>query len=200
MYQPVALAENLCRRLSDVELYTFEIQELASTPDANNPVLISSRLVGYFGSCKAVLDAGAIALTHLYGLGAKTKKDEKPFTLKEQDFAKGFFWQVLQSEQRPVYDRYQPLRGTLDEITLWRDAAIHRVSPLVITTMARDPSTEIAAFYSYSLVLDPEARLDALLSMEESFGTVSVAAFFNGWQPDISRFCEEVCSDIIANT
>src|SRR5687767_14029845 len=59
MYQPVALAENLCRRLSDVELYMSELQALASTLDANNPVLISSRLVGYFGSFKAVLDAGA---------------------------------------------------------------------------------------------------------------------------------------------
>jgi hypothetical protein len=147
-----------------------------------------------------LLDAGAIAVTDLYALGAQTKSNGQPFALKEQDFAKGFFWQVLQKEMPSVYARYLPLKETIDAVIPWREAAIHRVSPLVITTMARDPNTQVAQFYRYSLVLDPEARIDALLSIEESSGTVPVLHFYDLWMPDLSKFCDEVCADIKANS
>ena len=67
----LTLAENLCRRMADIDYYAEAIS--ASLADATGAFaqakVVGTLLVGYFGACKSVLDAIALAIDDLFGLG-----------------------------------------------------------------------------------------------------------------------------------
>ena len=76
----VILAENLCRRLADVELFAQYISEAQRESDTfQAAILIGTFLVAYFNACKSLMDAGAITLAKVYNLNLKNK---------EMDFSK----------------------------------------------------------------------------------------------------------------
>jgi hypothetical protein len=160
----VALADNLCRRLGDVDYYAKLVtDEMATMRGTWAAKATCSLLVGYFSACKSVLDAGAIALSKLYALGVKTGR--KPLANKEMDFArtnKRNFWWVLLEEQPAVHARYIGFAGTFGEIFNWRDAAVHRIHPFVIATVTRDSETNVHSMHGFDLVLDADPAFSKL--------------------------------------
>lgn len=198
----VALAGNLCRRLGDVEYYVKLItDELDSKRGAFTAKAVSSLLVGYFSACKGVLDAGAMALANLYSLGLKSRRRE--LVNKEMDFArqgKGSFWAALASEQPAVHRRFTRFTGTFGEVFEWRDAAIHRIHPLVITQMRRDAETGVAHIDSFGLVLDADPAFSKLWNQKNPWKTTDPLHFHKKWQPQLVEFCTEVCQDIIGQS
>jgi len=79
----ITLAENLCCRLADIELFVRYIAEAGKESNAfQAAILIGTFLVAYFNACKSLLDAGAITLARIYNLNLKNK---------EMDFSKAVF-------------------------------------------------------------------------------------------------------------
>ena len=81
------LAENLCRRMADIELYASMIRKQQEETDYKRAtVLIGTFLVGYFTSCKALFDAVSISIATVYDLNLTDKK---------RAFGKDQFWRQL---------------------------------------------------------------------------------------------------------
>lgn len=198
----IELAENLCRRMGDVEFYMKRIaDELATLNGTHTAMTVSSLLVGHFGACKSVLDAGAITLARLYRLGRTIKG--RDLTNKEMDFArqgKGNYWAILQSEQGDVYQRYARFQGVVGEIVTWRDAAVHRVFPLVITALARQPKTSVHEIHHFDFALDPDPDYNKVWSQSKLVRWSDPLHFHRRWQPKLLALCEEVCRDITIRT
>lgn len=198
----IALAENLCRRMGDVEYYGQRISdELETMRGSYTAKTVSSLLVGHFSACKSVLDASAITLARLYHVGRKSRGRE--LASKEMDFArqgKGSFWSLLQSEQPAVSKRYVRFTGPFGEIIEWRDAAVHRVFPLVVTAVARRPETGIASIHHFDLALEPDPDVAKLFSRPKSVRQSDPLHFHRKWHPHLLALCEEVCRDIKSQT
>ena len=87
--------------------------------------------MAYFNACKSLLDAGAITLAQVYNLNLRDK---------QMDFSKQIFWERLEDRTGPtINSRYEPFRSLFDEIIKWRDAAVHRTTPFVITHSPDNP-------------------------------------------------------------
>ena len=195
-YDPaIALTANLCRRLADVIVYAWDVKEVYRHPRDGRHLMIATRLVGYYSACKALLDAGAIALTTQYKL---VKSNGDPLGPKEQDFAKGAIWTALEGQHKPVCDRYTVFRTTINDVCEWRDAIVHRVTPLTLGQLARFPGTNTAEFHSYVMALDKDASLSDLL--ENRTDTVDPTYHHGLWGPDFEKFCVEVGADIKATS
>lgn len=114
----VQLAENVCRRMGDVEYYAHLVRiELEKKEGTFSAKATSTLLVGFFAACKSVLDSIAITLARVFRLGIKTLKSE--VAPKQMDFArqgKGSFWSLLASEQNGAFNRYNKHSGTMGEI------------------------------------------------------------------------------------
>jgi hypothetical protein len=187
----IALAANLCRRLADVLVSAGDVVAIFDKPRDGRQFTIGTRLVGFYSACQTLLDAGAITLTHQYGLQTK---QGTPLTPKQQDFGKGDIWNALHCQQPSVEKRYRRFKKMIAEIGEWRDAAVHRVTPLVVTTMGRDPESNGVWFVRYSMALDPKASLQSLLDLTAD--TTVPTYHFDRWRLDLLEFCKEVCEDI----
>ena len=97
----VHLAENLCRRMGDIEMFAAQILDLQQHPDTlRSTLVISSYLAAHFGACKSLLDGGAMVLSHMYGL---------PLSNTQKDFSKPIFWQHLEQKSQDAFRRYESL-------------------------------------------------------------------------------------------
>jgi hypothetical protein len=168
----VALAANLVRRRGDIDLYEGSLHHELASPDPWRAATISASLfIGYFSATKSLLDAVSIALTAAHAL---------PLKPKEQDFAKGKFWNALRQARSPAVLDLEPLRPFAEEVIRWRDAAVHRTTPLVVVDanmqqlgskppdqigrnevriiMAADPDADFSIFGQFPEWVDPMAR------------------------------------------
>src|SRR5690349_13215001 len=92
-------AENICRRMADIDLYAHFIREAEVHPDYFwAATIIGSYLVGFFGACKSLFDAAAIFLADRHGLG---------LTYREQDMNKGRFWNSLEATTSGSFARFK---------------------------------------------------------------------------------------------
>ncbi len=114
------------------------------------------------------------------------------------DFAKGAIWNSLQAEQPEASRRYNRLRKIMDEIIDWRDAALHRAAPLVVTKLGRDPQTNICHIIGYEMADEPEPDPVKVFSHDKSLNWVDPLHFHNKWRPSLLQLCEETCRDIEA--
>ena len=125
----VILAESICARMADVEMYAFLIEDARKRhtvdPKAEEKAAILTRsfLVGYLGAGRSLLDSGASTLAALYGI---------PLSTTECTFANGDFWHQLVSNAPNVHRRYHPLRLFLTEFLRWQAESAHRIPPLLV--------------------------------------------------------------------
>jgi len=188
--QPVMLAENLCRRMADVEYYAQSISEVQKSSDASRAAtLIGTLLVGYFVACKSLSDAGAITLANLYDL---------PLTNKEMDFSKEKFWRKLKESHATVHDRYMPFKDLFKEIVKWRDAAVHRLTPFVVPHSPGKPWEAPREEVKIQMVAQPDAdvRTVVKLAKTKNIPWVEPLYYHRKWQNQLIKFCKEVCLDI----
>lgn len=182
------LAQNLCRRMADIELYAWLISQAETAPDTfNGAALVGTYLVGYFSACKSLLDAGSITLAKLYNLNLSNK---------EMDFSKPKFWSELKEKQATVYHRYTTFDGLVKDIVKWRDSAVHRVTPLVIVHAPDGPDKTPRVKQEIRMVVKPDAELSTVVKNHENITWVKPLHFHNKWKTHLSEFCEEVCLDM----
>jgi hypothetical protein len=186
-HESVGLAENLCRRMADIELYAWYILEAKKdSKPQRGAIFIGTFLVGYFSACKSLLDAGAITLAKVYNLN---------LTNKQMDFSKGKFWAELENRTGMVIKkRFQRFTSLRKDIIKWRDAAIHRETPLVLlhTHGLKDGVIKVAT--------DPEPNWQKLLESPLSIPWVDPLYFHEKWLNQLFDFCQEVCLDIRSQT
>lgn len=188
-----ALTENLCRRMADVEFYASYISKEQERVDSYKAIAaIGTLLVGYFGACKSLLDAGAITLAKIY-MPSKLSN-------KEMDFAKPFFWTQLNQANTTVCRRYLLFKSLSDDIIDWRDAAVHRLTPLVIATSPGPPAKTPREKIKIMMVAQPDAEIKDIVKAPKNIKWVEPLHFHKKWHSQLLSFCEEVCSDIREQT
>ena len=193
--EPLAIvAENVCRRLANLELYALTIRhEIENASPWRASTIVGSLLVGLFGSAKSLLDAGSVALTVAFSL---------PLANKEQDFAKAKFWTILRSNYPTVAECYESFRPLMHEIAEWRDSAVHRATPLVFVDANPaefgDRAPEEVGPGTLPL------RMPALPGID--FGTLPPGSprfieplqKWTDWRPNLLVFAQCVCNNIIS--
>ncbi|MEZ4682732.1 MAG: hypothetical protein R2932_51845 [Caldilineaceae bacterium] len=126
----VVLAESICARLADVEMYAFLIEDarkrhgLEQGNDVKSAILTRSFFIGYLGAARALLDAGAVTLSVLY---------ELPLPPAERSFAHGNFWHQLVTAVPNVHRRYHGSRLFFNEVLRWCNETVYRVPPLYVS-------------------------------------------------------------------
>jgi hypothetical protein len=185
----VILAENLCRRLADVELFTQYISEAQRKLDTfQAAILIGTFLVAYFNACKSLLDAGAITLAKIYNLKLKNR---------EMDFSKGVFWRELEEHGGSiVVDRYAPFKSLFSEIVEWRDAAVHRLTPFVITHSPDSPEKVPREKLEIKMVDQPDTDISVIVKRAKDIRWIEPLDCHKRWREQLLGFCEQVCLDI----
>jgi hypothetical protein len=185
----VILAENLCRRLADVELFAQYISEAQRKSDTfQAAILIGTFLVAYFNACKSLLDAGAITLAKIYSLDLKNK---------EMDFSKRIFWRQLDEKTGPmVVDRYAPFNSLFSQIVKWRDAAVHRLTPFVITHSPGPLERVPPEKREIKMVDQPDTNISVIVKGANDIRWIAPLHCHMQWHKQLLDFCEQVCLDI----
>ena len=185
--------ENLCRRMADVEFYASYIYEEQKRADAYQAAAsIGTLLVAYFSACKSLLDAGAITLAKIY-------MPDK-LSNKEMDFSKPIFWRQLKETCATVYSRFASFKGLSRDIIDWRDAAVHRLTPLVIIHSTSSPKETPREKIEIKMVAQPDAEIRDIVKAPKNIRWVEPLHFHKKWHSQLLSFCEEVCSDIREQT
>lgn len=181
----VKMAENICRRMADIDWYANNIEVAMQEENTGKASLLTmTLLVGYFGSCKSLLDTAAISLNQIYILGLKEK---------EQDFGKGKFWNQLRGGD---FNRYSSFRALAKEVIKWRDAAIHRQSPIILPSgmTGERPRDELKIW----LINDPEPQIrgHAIIVPEGQDVLIKPLDLHAKWRSEFVRLCGQLCLDI----
>ncbi len=188
----VTLVENLCRRMADVELYAQYIKDAQRGDNLfKAAILIGTLLVGYFASCKSLLDAGAITLATIYNL-------ELPD--KEKDFSKKKFRKQLETIGKSVHGRYTQFEKLFNEIIIWRDAALHRITPLAIVHSPGEPGKTPFEKQKVMVVAKPDADYATIVKAPTNIQWVNPLHYHEKWQGELVKFCGEICLDIRGQT
>lgn len=181
------LAENLCHRMADVELYADYISEEVKRDNAFKAAInIGTLLVGFFTSCKSVLDAGAMALNMVYKLNLPER---------QQDFGKPELMRELKKKTRTeVYKRYRIYDSFIKEAIGWRDSAVHRHTPFCIVHQNHSNSPREQQEIKLANQLD--ADINDIARKSATIEWVEPLHQYNKWYSSLVAFCADVCTDI----
>jgi hypothetical protein len=184
----VSLAENVCRRMGDIDFHAESIEEtLAENEKAlNQAAVVSTLLVAHLGACKAMLDGVALSLNEVLGLGRRGGNC---------DLSKGGFWTALAACDAAVKERYNRFRPLVEEVVLWRDSAVHRIAPLAIATYG----AEFGQNGTVRLCLERDVDRGRFYELVRGGRHVlwgHPLHLHRQWRPDLIALCGEVCSDI----
>jgi len=175
--------------MGDVELYASYISAAIKGLDTfKGAILVGTLLVGYFTACKSLLDAGAVTLAKVYNL---------PLTNKEMDFSKPKFWRQVEDQMGPVIrSRYYLFKNLFDEIIKWRDAAVHRLTPLVVTHSPGPPDEAHQERLEIKMAAQPDADISTVAASGRKIQWVQPLHHHGQWENQLLEFCKEVCLDI----
>ena len=184
----VKMAENICRRMADIDWYANNIEAATQEDNIGKATFLTmTLLVGYFGSCKSLLDAAAISLNEINSLGLKEK---------EQDLGKGRFWNQLIGSNFNAFKKYKPFRSLGREVIKWRDSAVHRQSPIILPNgiTGERPRDELKIW----LINDPEPRIQghAITVAEGENVRINPLSLHTKWRSKFVSLCGQLCSDI----
>ena len=184
----VKMAENICRRMADIDWYANSIEAAMQEDNIGKASLLTmTLLVGYFGSCKSLLDAAAISINQIYSLGLKEK---------EQDFGKGKFWNQLRKIDPSGFSSYKPFMALADDVIKWRVPAVHRQSPIILPNgiTGERPRDELKIW----LINDPKPRIQghAITVAEGGNVRINPLSLHTKWRSKFVSLCGQLCSDI----
>jgi len=178
--------------MADIELYAMAIANSEKDKDAfKGAIAIGSFLIGYTSACKSLLDACSITLNSLYNLSLKNK---------EQDFTKNKFWKTLETRSPETYSRYVRFHSLFTQIVKWRDAAVHRITPLVIVHSSGDPEKKPRDQVNIRLAANPNFNLSDIANAPLNIQWVEPLALHKQWHSDLIALCEQICLDIKLNS
>lgn len=191
----VLLAESVCTRMADIEMYAFLIEDarkrhgLDKGGDVKAAILTRSFLYGYLGASRALLECAATALALLY---------ELPLSPKERTFRNGDFWHQLVTRKPDVHRRYHALRLFFNELVQWGDETVLRMPPLLVSYNHFGPFSNREM---HLRVLD-DATFDLSQMTVEPLrlNWVDPLVLHDRWKPKLLMLCEKLCQDIAACT
>jgi hypothetical protein len=178
--------------MADIELFAGVISELEKDKDIwRASITISSYLVAYFGACKSLLDAISITLNTLFNLALPNK---------EQDFGKGKFWKVLQNRDNAAYSRYIQFQPFYEDIIRWREAAVHRFTPMVVVHTPTDPPNAPREQMVLKTVAHTEPDFGQMIRSPLDVEWSDPLGLHIQWQPKFIMLCCYICDDIASRT
>ena len=183
----VVHSENICSRLGSIEYYALIIDdELKKRTDLfASAVIISSYLIGYFGSCKSFLDSISIALNDIHQLNLSNKL---------QDFSKKKFWEKLEANSITKKNKYYLFKDLFDEVIKWRDMSVHRIKPIVILHSPGPPEKAPAEKLEIKLLADYNQF--GIIPSGKKLAWYKVLELHYKWYPKFLELCELICEDI----
>lgn len=191
---PVILAESVCSRLADVEMYAFLIEDtrkrhrLDKTGESKVAILTRSFFIGYLGAARSLLDSCSAALAILY---------ELPLRPSERTFANPEFWQHFVGRVPNVQRRYHSMRLFFNEVMRWANETPDRIPPLQVVHNqfgpypARDSHLRVAD--------DPNADLGAMDVELLRLHWIDALDLHHRWKSNLIMLCEKVCQEIRAS-
>ena len=187
----VVMAETLCARMADLEMYAFLIEDarkrhtVDNSGDEKATILTRSFLVGYLGAGRALLDAASATIAALYAL---------PLSATESTFGNGDFWHQLVSNAPNVHRRYHPLRLFITEFLRWSAETAHRIPPLIV---AQHQFGKYAPRDQRLQVIDDNyASLSELAQPTLNLHWLDPLQLHDRWKPQFMLLCEKVCLDL----
>ncbi len=198
--QPLAyslvLAESICARMAEVEMYAFLIEdarkrqsldrtEMDYESDLKTAVLTRSFLVGYIAACRGLLDACAIALSALHDL---------PIAGANCSFRNGDYWHQFVVKAPNIQRRYHPLRLFFNEVFQWCSEMSLRIMPVVLL---QHHYGKFSRRETLLQVLD-ERDIDIKAVTDDAIGHhwIDPVELHTRWKPQFLTLCEKVCHDI----
>ncbi len=195
-HRSVLLAESVCSRIADVEMYAFLLEDtrkrnsIERKEDEKAAILTRSFLFGFLGVSRALLDSCAVTLAMLYDL--KIAKADR-------SFSNGDFWHQLVSVAPAVHRRYHPLRLFFAEVMRWQTETVYRVPPLVVLQGqyghlpgGREAQLKVAD--------DAAWELPQMAAEPHRINWIDPLELYTRWKPRLLALCEKVCLDIQDNT
>jgi hypothetical protein len=194
-HRAVLLAESVCSRMADVEMYAFLLADtrkrntLERKEDEKAAILTRSFFLGFITAVRALLDSAAVTLATLY---------ELPIARGERSFANGDFWHQLVLTAPAVHRRYHPLRLFFNEALRWQSETVTRVPPLVVLQgqyghlPGREAQLKVAddaAWELWQMAAEPH-RVNWIDPLE----------LYTRWKPRLLALCEKICQDIQEST
>jgi hypothetical protein len=191
----VIIAESVCARIADVEMYAFLIEDarkrhgLEQGNDVKAAILTRSFFIGYLGAARALLESAAVGLAILY---------ELPIQPPERSFGNGVFWYQLVTAAPNVHRRYHAMRLTFNEILRWCNEIPYRVPPLYISHEQFGP---YSSREMHLRMLD-EAHVDLTKIPAEPlrFNWLDPLHLHDRWKTTLLSLCEKICQDIEQRT
>ncbi len=187
----VLLAETVCARMADIEMYANLIEDarkrhgLDKDSDVRGAILTRSFFIGYLGAARALLESAAVTLTMLYKL---------PLKQVERHFANGDFWHLLVTSAPNVHRRYHPLRLFFNELLGWCNQTMSHVPPLLVSYQ------HFGQFSSREMHLraldEPVVDLPEMMSAPTRLAWIDPLHLHDRWHPKLGVLCEKVCQDI----
>jgi len=181
-------AENICRRMGDIDLYALFINDAEAHPDYFwAATIIASYLVGFFGACKSLFDAASVFLADRHALGLANR---------DQDMGKGRFWNSLQGRSAKSFARFKTFRPLCDQVILWRDASVHRTTPLVLVHSPGPPERASREAIFVRMVATPGATANSVIDIPDAVTWLGPLDLYNAWRPSLVALCSEICVEI----
>ena len=208
-HRSVLLAEMVCGRIADVEMYAFLIAdackrhaglEYAGSADTDierlthdrqsesgkGAILLRSFLFGYLASCRALLNVAAMALAELYAL---------PLPAVQQRFDNGDFWHELVVNMPNVHRRYHSQRLFFNEVIRWQDEAVNRIPPIALLQghLSRQGM-------QLQVIDEPIEKLGSVTREPHLMHWIDALELHTRWKPRLLSLCEKICHDIEVQT
>ncbi len=211
----VILAESICARMADIELYASLLQDVRNQHGTGDPEpaqapadrtgrirddrlgdgrassLTRAFAIGYLGACVALLDACAVALTQLYHLS---------LPLAERRLTHASFWHQLVVKQPNVHRRYHALRLFINEVARWQNEIPHRVPPLSILQGREYLGQPMRGEMRVQLVETPDVSLTQMATNAVPLTWIDPVSLHRRWQPQLLNLCERLCRDLEEGT
>ena len=194
-HRSVLLAESVCSRMADVEMYAFLLEDtrkrdsIARKEDEKAAILTRSFFLGFLSTSRALLDSCAVTLSLLYEL--EIAKSDRTFT-------NGDFWHQLVLVAPAVHRRYHPLRLFFNEVMRWQSETVYRVPPLVVLQgqyghlPGREAQLKVAD--------DTAWELSQMAAEPHRVNWIDPLELYTRWKPRLLSVCEKVCQDLLENT
>lgn len=189
----VLLAESVCGRIADVEMYSYLIEDvrkretLSREEDDRAAILTRSFFIGYVAVCRALLESSAVTLATVYSL---------PLNSGELSFTSSNFWHQLVLYHPAVHRRYHPLRLFFNEILRWQNESVFRIPPLLVlhSHFGHLPSRDV----QLRVINDLHHNLEQVSHEPYNFEWIDPLQLHARWKPRLLALCEKVCADIEA--
>jgi hypothetical protein len=192
LHPSLVLAESLCGRMADVEMYAFLLEDARKRHTIDSTTVgpvTHSFFIGYLGACRALMDSAAHILASLHDL---------PLDGPQRSFANRDFWHQFVIQAPNSHRRYHPHRLFFAEIFRWCSESAARIPPLVLVQhrfghfAPRDIMLQLADV--------KEANLERMPGTDMGISWVDALELHRSWKTQFLTICEKICLDLEAKT